>query len=141
LIDEVAAAIAPVGLDQARFGELRNTANKLRAIRAVMALSSPDHERMRAIGRSRDCLFHCAPIARGGDHSADPRRRGIAEQLTPGADELRDLCDFYDRIAADLLRACAVHLRRQRPASQRTPSPRRRPDPMSLSSLEGVARG
>ena len=124
LIDEVAAAVAPAGLDQARFAGLRNTPNKLRTIRAAMALPSPDHERLSAIGRARECLFHCAPMPRRGGPAAAPARLALVDRLTPGEDALRDLCRFYDAVAADLLAAHAAHVRgRDRPDTGRNDLP------------------
>jgi hypothetical protein len=117
LIDEVAAAIEPTGLDRAAFSQQRNTANKLRTIRTAMALPSPDDQRLRAIGRDRDCLFHCAEIRRYGDRRTRreaamlPRRIAHAERLIPDTAQLSDYCRLYDRIVADLLAACAEHLR------------------------------
>ena len=117
LIDEVAAAIEPSGLDRVAFAQQRNTANKLRTIRTVMALPSPDDRRLRAIGRDRDCLFHCAEIRRYGDRRTArqtamlPRRLAHAERLTPDLHQLRDYCRLYDRIVAELVAACAEHLR------------------------------
>lgn len=124
LIDAVAALIAPPGLDRGRFSRQRNTANKLRTIRSAMALPSPDHDRLLAIGRSRDCLFHCAGIVRRGDSRAakqmtagwpapdDVRLRSFAigERLAIDALGLHSVCRFYDHVAADLLAACEMHL-------------------------------
>ena len=109
LIDEVAALIAPAGLDRAAFARQRNTPNKLRTIRAAMALPSPDHEPLRTIGRTRDGLFHCAEMARRGDAAPCPRRRAHAERLLPDADALSGLCAAYDRIAGELVAACEVY--------------------------------
>lgn len=124
LIDEVAALIAPPGLDRACFRRQRNTANKLRTIRSVMALPSPDHDRLLAIGRSRDCLFHCAGIVRRGDSPTArqmtagwPASKGasspvfaIGARLTINASDLHGVCRFYRHVGADLLAACEVHL-------------------------------
>ncbi len=106
----MAATIAIAGLDRGRFAGQRNTANKLRTVRAAMALPSPDHERLRAIGRARECLFHCAPMVRRGDQRIAERRLALADRLTPSPEELHDLCRFYDRIAIDLVHACARYL-------------------------------
>lgn len=124
LIDAVAHLIAPPGLDRARFSRQRNTANKLRTIRGAMALASPDHDRLLAIGRSRDCLFHCAGIVRRGDNRSArhmtagwPTSGGgplhalaIGERLTINALDLHGVCRFYDHVAADLLAVCERHL-------------------------------
>jgi hypothetical protein len=124
LIDEIAAAILPRE-DSARFERQRNTANKYRALRAAMALPSPDHARLLAIGRSRDCLFHCGGIVRRGDRrgdrvmtagwvrpdSARAVQIAIGERLAIDAADLAQLCGFYDALAGDLLAALAAHRR------------------------------
>jgi hypothetical protein len=51
----------------------RNTANKLSAYRAAKSLPNRDDGRLRALARSRDCLFHCGGRVRRGD-----RRDGVA---------------------------------------------------------------
>lgn len=129
MIDEVARLIAPIAIDPARFADLRNTANKLRLIRALMGLPSPDHGRLRAIGRSRDCLFHCVGIVRRGDRRHDRRMTAgwppsdgsehapglilaIGEPLIIVPVDLARICRFYDRLADDLAIATARHLRR-----------------------------
>jgi hypothetical protein len=118
LLDEVAAVIAPPGLDRARFRRQRNTANKLRTIRSAMARPSPDHDRLLAIGRSRDCLFHCGGIVRRGDGGAAMYMTAgwpsplfaIGERLTIDAQDLHSVCRFYRHVAADLLADSEVHL-------------------------------
>ncbi len=44
-----------------------NTANKIRSLHAHRGLVSPDHDRLRALGRSRDCMFHCDGMVKRGD--------------------------------------------------------------------------
>jgi len=124
LIDEVADLVVGPGPDAARFRAQRNTANKLRRVRAAMALPSPDHDRLLAIARSRDCLFHCAGIVRRGDdrtaarltvgwpEDGPPRAYAVGERIVVGAADLNGVCRFYDRVAADLLAACDRHLGR-----------------------------
>jgi hypothetical protein len=109
LIDAAAASVAPPGIDRAAFGRQRNTANKLYALRAAMTLPSPDHERLRRIGRLRECLFHCAEIVRHGDRRVAPARIALAARILPDAAALAALCRFYERVAADLVGACAAH--------------------------------
>ena len=113
LIDEVAAVIAPTGLDRAKFARQHNTANKLRTVRAAMALPSPDHQALLAIGRRRDGLFYCAEIVRRGDKppvdpgSRQSRRIAHVGTFTPAAPELGGICRLYTRVAAELLHAMA----------------------------------
>ena len=45
----------------------RNTANKLQEFWSDIGVTSDGHVRLRALGRSRDCLFHCDGIARRAD--------------------------------------------------------------------------
>jgi hypothetical protein len=96
----------------------RNTANKLAAYRAAMALPNHDDRRLRALGRSRDCLFHCGGRVRRGDRRDAmtmtvgwPERLGcdapldrvtIGQELTVTRGNLDDVCRFYRRIARDL---------------------------------------
>lgn len=96
----------------------RNTANKLAAYRAALALPNDDDRRLRALGRSRDCLFHCGGRVRRGDHrdastltvgwSERPGRDApldrvtIGQQLTVTRGDLDDVCLFYRRIAHEL---------------------------------------
>ncbi|WP_157215867.1 hypothetical protein [Flavisphingomonas formosensis] len=70
LTEETALFLGDPGHDGAAFARLRNTANKLRQVRAMMALASGDDERLRAIGRISACLHHCA----GRIHAAALRR-------------------------------------------------------------------
>jgi hypothetical protein len=100
----------------------RNTANKLAAYRAALALPNDDDRRLRALGRSRDCLFHCGGRVRRGDHRGGmtmtvgwSERPGadvpldrvtIGQELTVTRGDLDDVCRFYRRIAHEL--CCAV---------------------------------
>jgi hypothetical protein len=124
LIDQIAAMVLPEEAGPG-FERQRNTANKYRTLRAALVLPSPDHDRLRAIGRSRDCLFHCGGIVRRGDRRgdtamtagwarADSRRGGrvsIGDRLIIDAADLTALCRFYDALAGDLLTALAAHRR------------------------------
>lgn len=115
LIDEVAQSVLPAE-EQAGFLRQRNTPNKLQALRAAMAMPSPDHARLRAIGRSRDCLFYCGGIVRRGDRRGEPtltpgwrlssgldRRLIMGDRLEIGGENLSELCEFYDAVVVDLL--------------------------------------
>lgn len=124
LIDEIAGMVLPREAS-AGFARQRNTANKYRTLRLALVLPSPDHARLRAIGRSRDCLFHCGGIVRRGDRRGDrlmtagwarPDSPGvvqiaIGERLPIAAADLVQLCRFYDALAGDLLEALAAHRR------------------------------
>jgi hypothetical protein len=92
----------------------RNTANKLRDMAAIR-LSHRDHARLRALGRSRECLFHCnGRVTRGDDRGgstmtagwperrrpdAPLRRVPLNERLVVSIDDLADIRDFYRRRA------------------------------------------
>jgi hypothetical protein len=93
----------------------RNTANKLSAYRAAKSLPNHDEARLRALGRSRDCLFHCSGRVRRGDHRGAmtmtvgwPGYDVALDRVTVGRDlkvtrgDLDDVCLFYRRIAHDL---------------------------------------
>jgi hypothetical protein len=95
-----------------------NTANKLAAYRAAKSLPNHDDERLRALGRSRDCLFHCGGRVRRGDRRDAmtmtvgwPERPGydapldhvmVGEVLTVTRGDLDNICRFYRRIAREL---------------------------------------
>jgi len=95
-----------------------NTANKLSAYRAAKSLPNRDGDRLRALGRSRDCLFHCGGRVQRGDRSGImamtvgwPARTGrdapldrvtIGQELTVTRGDLDDVCLFYRRIAHEL---------------------------------------
>jgi hypothetical protein len=111
----------------------RNTANKLAAYRAALALPNDDDRRLRALGRSRDCLFHCGGRVRRGDRRNGmtmtvgwPGRPGrdlpldrvrIGQQLTVTRGDLDDVCRFYRHIAHELCsavnRAPSIDVRRE----------------------------
>jgi len=96
----------------------RNTANKLSAYRAAKSLPNDDDARLRALGRSRDCLFHCGGRVRRGDRRDAlamtvgwPARAGygapldrvmVGQDLHVTRSDLDDVCLFYREIARDL---------------------------------------
>ncbi|MBY8822505.1 hypothetical protein [Sphingomonas colocasiae] len=114
LIGEVARACgAPVSPNE------RNTANKLRRLRHALAVSDSDHARLVAMGRSRDCLFHCSGRVHRGDRPGDsritagwpeavPHRVAVGGELTMTASELAEICDFYVAIADGLMPLASV---------------------------------
>jgi len=92
-----------------------NTANKLSAYRAARSLPNHDDGRLRALGRSRDCLFHCGGRVQRGDrrgattmtvgwpgYGAPLDRVTVGQDLTVTRGDLDDVCLFYRRIAHDL---------------------------------------
>lgn len=111
-----------------------NTANKLAAYRAAISLPHHDDMRLRALGRSRDCLFYCGGRVRRGDrrggvtmtigwperpgHDAPLRRVIVGQELTVTRGDLDDVCRFYRRIALDL---CGIDS--AAPRIDLTPSP------------------
>lgn len=95
-----------------------NTANKLSAYCEAKSLPNHDGDRLRALGRSRDCLFHCGgrvgrgdrrdgiamtvgwSAQAGGDAPLDRVMVGQHVNVTRG--DLDDVCLFYRRIAREL---------------------------------------
>lgn len=121
LIDEVAGALPPRHVDTGSLARQRNTPNKLRALHTAMGRPSPDHDRLRAIGRSRDCLFYCDGIVTRsdsrhggtmtvgwpcGEHAGGLGRSiAIGERLVVTPANLVWISAFYDRLAMDLVAA------------------------------------
>ena len=120
LIDEAAALTRAGRADPIGPGGQRNTANKLRSLHAALGSASPHHARLRALGRSRDCLFHCDGIVRRADErggtfmtagwppsigleDAPLMTVALGEALVISTIDIRRVCDFYDQIAADLV--------------------------------------
>lgn len=113
LIDQAAGISLAGSADRAGLLRQRNTPNKLRSVRAALGLDNPDHERLRAIGRSRERLFHSAAPRHGRDSRLVPgwlcaaglegRRTGETETL---AAQLRRICRLYDQVSVELLAAC-----------------------------------
>ena len=95
-----------------------NTANKLSAYRAAKSLPNHDDGRLRALGRSRDCLFHCGGRVGRGDRRNTmtmtvgwPEQPGcdapldrvmVGQQLIVTRGDLEDVCRFYRRITHEL---------------------------------------
>ena len=97
LLDDVAASALPAGYDRAAFARQSNTPNKLARVHDALGVASPDQARLRAIGRSRERLFHAARAARAATHL--PGEQHLAE-------DLRGICRLYGRIADELVIAC-----------------------------------
>ncbi len=119
LLDEVALAAGWERADLRRLANVRNTANKLGMIHGWLGLPIDDLPRLRALGRSRDCLFHCNGVVRRGDERrassmtvgwpADANgdgtgaRLALGESLAVSLSDLAWVCAFYERIAGDLV--------------------------------------
>lgn len=99
----------------------RNTASKLRTFRALLGQADVDELRLRALERSRDCLFHNdGRVARGDDRNASiltagwpevagtqapPPRFAIGAKLEVDGCDIADICAFYHRIAREIVAA------------------------------------
>ncbi|SNS85312.1 hypothetical protein SAMN06295912_11957 [Sphingomonas laterariae] len=135
LIDEVAMLMPPDDIDAVRVGRQRNTANKLRTLHTALGRSSPDHDRLRALGRSRDCLFYCDGVVTRSD-----RRHGtmmtigwpcgenqvggliaVGERLVITPADLASVCGFYDRLGGDLVGVHPVPGRARLPLAPMSP--------------------
>ena len=97
LIDAVALDALPAAFDHAAFARQSHTPNKLRHVHHVLGLSSPDHDRLCAIGRARERLFHAARHTRW--QAPLPGERVLIG-------DLRAICALYGRIAQALAAAC-----------------------------------
>ena len=132
LIDEVAVQASRDDAALDRLRSRRNTANKLRMLQAMLGRRHhPDHRRLRALGRSRDCLFYCDGRVRRADvrsgqmmtagwpsHGAadagDLMTTPLGGRLAVRRGDIDDVCRFYARVADELL-AVAGALRADRP--------------------------
>ena len=119
LLDEVALAAGWERADLRRLANVRNTANKLGMIHRWLGRPADALPRLRALGRNRDCLFHCNGVVRRGDQRraarmtvgwpADAQGDGAGVQLPLGESlavspaDLAWVCAFYDRIAGELV--------------------------------------
>lgn len=119
LLDELAHASGFDELEIGRLTRTRNTASKLAILCERLGLPRPDLARWRALGRCRDCLFYTRGVVRRADVRSGrvmtlgwPGKRGgagggdlvaLGEPLTIADDDLAWICDFYDRIAAELV--------------------------------------
>lgn len=114
LADEVSRVLSlPVSEGQ------QNTANKLRELDGLN-LSDGDRLRLRALGRSRECLFHldgrvAAGDRRGGStftagwpalegHDRRLRLVTVGDYLVVSDADLRDIAEFYRHLARRLCR-------------------------------------
>ena len=112
LLDEAVGGISPPTFDRAAFGRQRNAANKLRAFHRIAGLDAPDGERLRAIGRVRDCLHHCRGIVHDEAVHADLHfasatpasdRMSDTPRLSISFDALARICQFYGETGTGLM--------------------------------------
>jgi hypothetical protein len=93
----------------------RNTANKLQEFWSKIGVPSDGLVRLRALGRSRDCLFHCDGIARRADVDDTrvmtlgwPGKNGLLQTARLGSainvkqTDLQSVRAFYNQLADDL---------------------------------------
>lgn len=93
----------------------RNTANKLQEFWSNIGVLSGGHVQLRALGRSRDCLFHCDGIARRADVGSArvmtlgwPDENGLLQVAPLGSPiivkpaDLQNVRAFYGQLADDL---------------------------------------
>lgn len=114
----------------------RNTANKIARLRRVLGVADPDRARLLALGRTRDCLFHCGGLVRRGDAGDDGamtvgwhgpggsalRRVAAGERLEPLPAELLEICLYYRALAVRLFNEAGVMM----------PAPRSKPETPAL---------
>ncbi|URW76107.1 hypothetical protein M9980_02425 [Sphingomonas donggukensis] len=91
----------------------RNTANALARLRWRLGEAGNDTSRLRALGRSRACLFYCDGVVRRADlrgGAAMTLGWGSAATVPLGtvlsvdARAIADICAFYDRVGDDVIR-------------------------------------
>ena len=99
-----------------------NTANKLHSLRQAMGAPDPDHARLRAFGRTRECLFHCAGTVGRGDvrggtmlttgwrEASGLRRVAVGTELIVSGGDIADACSFYEDLAGQLLVEGALYV-------------------------------
>lgn len=103
---------------QAAFPGERNTANKLRTFFRDLDRPDVDGARLRALGRSRECMFHCEGRVRRGDgignsfmtagwpdvpgSGAPLRRFAIGETMIVNEADLADIAAFYLRLVREI---------------------------------------
>ncbi len=111
LMDETAPA-----LSVAPAPDQRNAANKIACLTGEAA-TTPDRRRLRALGRTRACLWHCHGLVRRPDapdaswmtagwphpRTATLQRYRLGEHLAPAGAELADVSLFYEQLAERLI--------------------------------------
>ncbi|MEP9361278.1 hypothetical protein [Sphingomonas sp. KR3-1] len=115
----------------------RNTANKVARLRELLGVADPDRARLLALGRTRDCLFHCGGLVRRGDArdggamtipwrgagSAALRRVPLGERLELSAAELLEICHYYRALALRLFNEAGVVVPARRSIRETRASP------------------
>jgi len=97
----------------------RRSEQRLRHLRQELCIDHPDQDRLRALERSRVCLYHYQGIVQRGDgprvdvmtsgwHTGIPgasplRQVRLGQILAISADDLTEVCAWYRRLAATLL--------------------------------------
>ena len=90
----------------------RNTPNKLELICFRMNIEGRPDERLRALGRCRDMLFHCDGVVRRGDHRyATTLTLGWPAGTNEDVSQILQLGDRLSISPADLARICAFYIR------------------------------
>jgi hypothetical protein len=118
LLDEAVAMMAlPAGFDRSAFVRQTNAANKLSAFCRLAELDAPQADRLRAIGRVRNCLHHCRGIVHDPAIYADlniaasssiDSTSAAAPRLSVTFDDLARICRFYIEAGAGLIEVCRV---------------------------------
>lgn len=113
LLDEALRAQGQTG-----FPSQRNTANKLGAFWSAHGRPDVHGARLRALGRSRECLFHCGGRVQRGDYRGTAtmtsgwpempgtqgplRRFGVGDTMVVGVKDLADIGVFYRALAREI---------------------------------------
>lgn len=114
----------------------RNTANRIARLRHALGVADPDRARLLALGRTRDCLFHCGGLVRRGDdrraaaltvgwHGGGPAlwRVAVGGRLEPSATDLLEICHYYRGLALRLFNEAGVMMPAPRSTPETPPSP------------------
>ena len=107
------------------FTHQRNTANKFTADDFQYRHSLADYERLRALGRSRECLFHCQGRVLRGDRAdaermtagwpeipgtVTPLRRfALGSEMSVSQQDLADVAVFYRRLGEEISAGVGMH--------------------------------
>jgi hypothetical protein len=104
----------------------RNTANKVARLRELLGLADPDRARLIALGRMRDCLFHCGGLVRRGGAMPVPglgREVAMGERIELSAAELLEICLYYRALALRLFNEAGVVVPGRRSIRETPPLP------------------
>lgn len=116
LIDAVSREMIAARRMAGYFPPQRNTAAKYARLCTLLAQPNPEDDRLRAIGRSRNCLFYTGGIVRLTDRRDDGvmtagwpgtdgelRRFPLGATMTFGKDDMHSVCNFLDQLSRKLL--------------------------------------